>query len=225
VTRTLAIHQPNYLPWLGYFDKMRSADVFVLLDAVQYPRGASVANRTRVRQGTADVLLTVPVAIPGGRDGKAAYTEVRFADDRWRRKHVRTIEQAYARASHLDAEWPAVRAILEGAAGFCEMTVALVRRVADRMGIATPTPLLSELGEFGQRNEMIAGLCAHLDCDTYLSGTGAAAYNDAEYLAARGVELRYQEFVHPVYPQAGAGFVERLSALDALLCCGGWPGS
>ena len=83
---TLAIHQPNYLPWIGYFDKMRTADVFVLLDAVQYPRARSVANRNAIRTAQGELLLTVPVSKPKGSEGKAGYREVTFADESWRGK-------------------------------------------------------------------------------------------------------------------------------------------
>jgi WbqC-like protein len=223
VSRVLAIHQPNYLPWLGYFDKLRSADVFVLLDAVQYPRGRSVANRNVIRNGDQELRLTVPVSLPKGQEGKAAYRDVELADDRWQLKHLRSIEQAYRRAPHFDAVFPELRELVEAATRFCDLNVALIRWQAARFGIETPTPLQSELGRFSARNELIADLAQALDCDVYLSGAGAAAYNDAEWLAARGVELRYQRFAHPRYPQVGEGFMENLAAIDALFCCGGWP--
>ena len=74
------MHQPNYLPWIGFFDKLRRCDVFVLLDEVQYPRGGSVANRNRIRTGNGTLMLTVPVSKPPGSQGKVLYREVRFAD-------------------------------------------------------------------------------------------------------------------------------------------------
>jgi len=217
----LAMHQPNYLPWLGYFDKLRRSDVFVLLDSVQYPRGASVANRNRIRSGAGELLLTVPVRVPKGREGKAPYTEVELADERWRAKHLRSIEQAYRRAPCFEAFFPEFAAIVEGAQTFCGLTVALVRWLARSLGIETETPLLSELGlPEAQKNDLIVALCRRFGADVYLSGRGAASYNDPADLAAAGVELRYQEFEHPVYPQQGEGFVSHLSALDYLLNCG-----
>jgi WbqC-like protein family len=223
VTRAFAMHQPNYLPWLGYFDKMRRVDVFVLLDTVQYPRGASVANRNVIRQGTSEVRLTVPVAVPKGNEGKASYRDVTFADTRWQAKHLRTLEQAYRRAPFFEPMFPELRELVEPAGGFCDMTVEMIRWHARRFGIETSIVLQSELPEGGSRNQLIADLAAALECDVYVSGSGAAAYNDAEWLAERGIELRYQQFEHPLYAQLGECFQPNLAAVDALFCCGGWP--
>jgi hypothetical protein len=218
------MHQPNYLPWLGFFDKMRSADVFVLLDTVQYPRGRSVANRNRIRLGDDATLLTVPVSVPKGREGKAGYDEIGFADDRWREKHIRTVSQAYARAAHHADIAPLYERDVTEAADLLDLNLRLIDWHRDRFGIDTPTPRLSELGDdLGRKTDLIVELCRRFGCNVYLSGTGAAAYNDQEQLESAGIELRYQRFEHPAYPQTGSGFVPNLAALDALMNCGGWP--
>jgi hypothetical protein len=211
------MHQPNYLPWLGYFDKLRQADVFVLLDAVQYPRGASVANRNRIRSGAGELLLTVPVRVPKGREGKVSYTDVELADERWKTKHLRSIELAYGRAPAFADTFPSLAAIVEGATSFCELNIDLIRWIAGELGIVTPMPRLSELEPAELRKtDLTIALCRRLDADTYLSGQGARKYNDDEALAEAGIALRYQEFEHPVYPQQGEGFVANLSAIDYL---------
>jgi WbqC-like protein family len=220
----LAIHQPNYLPWVGFFDKLRRSDVFVLLDEVQYPRGRSVANRNRIRTANGALMLTVPVSTPQGSQGKALYREIRFADLAWRRKHLRTIDQAYSRARHFDRLYPELRALIERIDSFCDLNVALIRWMADSLGIATRIALMSELGsDFGSQNQLIIKLATATGCTEYLSGAGGAAYNDAALLAEAGVTLRYQDFQAPRYPQLGEGFLPDLSALDMLLNCGGWP--
>jgi len=219
------MHQPNYLPWVGFFDKLRRSDVFVLLDAVQYPRGRSVANRNRIRTANGALMLTVPVSRPPGSEGKALYREIRFADLAWRQKHLRTIEQAYARAQHFDRLYPELRALIERIDGFCDLNVALIRWMAEALGIPTRIALMSELGtDFGPQNHLIIGLAAKTGCTEYISGAGGAAYNDAALLAEAGVTLRYQDFQTPRYPQLGEGFLPDLSALDMVLNCGRWPG-
>ena len=87
---TMAMHQPNYVPWLGYFHKLASADWFVHLDAVQFPRGQSFAARNRIKTPNGAAWLTVPVSRPHGRDGRVAYDEIGFADAGWRDKHLKT---------------------------------------------------------------------------------------------------------------------------------------
>jgi hypothetical protein len=223
VSRAFAMHQPNYLPWLGYFDKMRQVDVFVLLDTVQYPRGASVANRNVIRQGASELRLTVPVTVPKGNEGKASYRDVTFADTRWQAKHLRSLEQAYRRAPFFEPLFSELREMVESASALCDLNIELIRWHARRFGIDTSIVLQSELPEGGSRNQLIADLATALECDVYLSGSGASAYNDPEWLAERGIELRYQQFQHPHYAQLGEGFQPNLAAVDALFCCGGWP--
>jgi hypothetical protein len=182
-----------------------------------------VANRNTIRTAQGELLLTIPVSKPKGSEGKAGYREITFGDESWRAKHLRTIEQAYRGAPHFARLFPELERIVTEGSSFCDLNVELIRWMAAEFGIGTPAPLMSELGdEFGHGNEMIVELCRATSADVYLSGAGAAAYNDPARLAADGIELRYQEFRHPVYPQLGDGFFPNLSALDMLLNCGGW---
>ena len=106
---TMAMHQPNYVPWLGYFHKLADADWFVHLDAVQFPRGQSFAARNRIKTPNGVAWLTVPVSRPHGRDGRVSYGEVGFADAGWRDKHLKTVEMSYRRAPFFDEVFAAVR--------------------------------------------------------------------------------------------------------------------
>ncbi|NOX90296.1 MAG: WbqC family protein, partial [Calditrichaeota bacterium] len=88
--RIMAMHQPNYIPWLGYFYKIAKADIFVYLDIVQFPRGKSFAARNRIKTPNGATYLTIPVSLPKGKEGKVLYTEVRFADEQWKKKHLKS---------------------------------------------------------------------------------------------------------------------------------------
>lgn len=222
---TLAIHQPNYLPWPGYFHKMAACDVFVYLDAVQYPRGRSFAARNRIKTPNGPAYLTVPVSVPKGHDGRVSYLEVGFADDGWRTKHLRTVEQCYARAPHFDAIFPLYRDALGRGDSPVEVNIALNEAVAGYLGIGSRRVRLSEtLAEFGAKTQLIVELCRALGATAYLSGTGGGAdYNDEQLLRANGIELRYDSFDPPTYPQLWGDFEPRLSVLDLLFNCG--PGS
>jgi WbqC-like protein family len=219
---TLAIHQPNYLPWPGYFHKMAGCDVFVYLDAVQYPRGRSFAARNRIKTPNGAAYLTVPVSVPKGHDGRVSYLEVAFADDGWRDKHLRTVEQCYARAPHFGAIFPLYRDALGRGESLVEVNIALTEAVAGYLGIASRRVRLSEaLSEFGAKTQLIVELCQELGADRYLSGTGGGAdYNDEELLRANGIELRYDSYDPPTYPQLWGPFEPRLSVLDLLFNCG-----
>lgn len=216
--RVFAMHQPNYLPWLGYFHKMAHTDVFVYLDHVQLPRGQSFAARNRVKTPQGPTWLTVPLSIPSGQDGKALYTEVSFADESWKKDHLKTLKFNYTRADHFDEVFETYRAIVEPASDFVEMNIALIEAFADYLGIDAERVRQSELGEdFGQKNQLIVELAEEVGADVYLSGTGGGReYSDPDVLGEHGVELRFSDFEHPTYQQLWDGFEPHLSIVDLL---------
>lgn len=219
--RVVAIHQPNYLPWAGYFHKLAACDLFVFLDSVQYPRGQTIANRNLVKTPNGVSYLTIPVTLPTAVDGKASYLEVEYADPRWKKKHLRTLEHAYKRAPYFDDAFSLVAGELEPERPFVELTIALIETIASYLDIATPRTRLSELvPQPRQKNELIVDVCMALDANVYLSGTFARVYNDEADLAEHGIELRYDEYQTPPYPQLWGDFEPNLSVVDMLFNCG-----
>ena len=222
---SFAMHQPNYLPWLGWFDKLAKADVFVLLDAVQYPRGRSFASRNRILTAQGPQWLTMPASVPAGRKGKAAYTEIAIADAGAPARHLKTLRMAYARAPHTEEMLGLYEQALEAAGDgmLCTLNVALIEQVAGYLGIDTPIVRLGELlDEFGQQSQLIVDIGRELGADTYLSGDGGGHdYNDEQLLGEAGIALAYQGFEHPTYEQPGSGeFEPGMCVLDLVACCG-----
>jgi hypothetical protein len=216
--KVMAMHQPNYIPWLGYFYKMAQADVFVYLDAVQYPRGKSVSARNEIKTPQGKALLTVPLSIPGNRDGKAMYTEIGFAGDKWRQKHVRSLEMNYRKAPYFDDIHPMLLSHITKATTLLELNLGIIEDFADYLGIATNRVRMSSLGDgLGNKSELIVNLCRATGAKVYLSGSGGGReYNDEAQLAEAGIELEYSAFTHPEYRQLWGAFERGLSALDAL---------
>ena len=219
---TVAIHQPNYVPWPGYFHKLAAADVFVYLDAVQYPRGRSFAARNRIKTPNGAAYLIVPVSVPKGSEGKASYLEVDFADEKWRKKHLATVEQSYARAPHFEEVFPLYSKGVETGETLVELNIGLIEAVASYLGIETRRVRLSELlPSFGQKTDLIVDVCRALDASAYLSGSGGGrAYTDEAVLRERGLDLRFDEFEYPRYQQLWGDFEPNLSVLDVLFNCG-----
>lgn len=219
---TAAIHQPNYIPWPGYFHKLAACDVFVYLDTVQYPRGQSFAARNRIKTPNGVVFLTIPVSVPKGQEGKASYLEVEFADERWRDKHLKTVEQSYKRAPHFDEVFELYREGLEQGRTLVDLNVGLIEAIAGYLGIETRRVRLSEtLDSFGEKSDLIVDVCKAVGADVYLSGAGGGReYNDERLLNENGIELRYDDYTYPEHPQLWDGFEPNLSVLDLLFNCG-----
>lgn len=218
----VAIHQPNYIPWLGYFYKMSQSDIFVYLDVVQYPRGQSFANRNQVKTPNGPTWLTIPISVPSGQKGKATYREVDFADTKFKKKHLKTLEMSYKKAPYFDDIFTLVEENITQKDHFAELTVSLNNAIADYLGIETKCILLSEiLDDFGEKTELIIDICRELGASTYLSGTGGGKdYNDEQKLNEAGIALKYSDFEHPEYPQLWGEFVSHLSIIDLLFNCG-----
>ena len=211
----VALHQPNYLPWIGWFAKAAAEDVFVLLDDVQFTKGG-YTNRVRVKAAGGTALLTVPVR---GRDHRRRIDSLEIADDaRWARRHALTLEQSYGRSPGWERFGPPVlEALSSGETLLAALNERLARLVLEAFAVTTRVVRASSLGEReGRASESLVDLCRRLGAGTYLSGAGGRKYNDPELFAAAGIALRYSEFTHPVYAQPHGDFVPGLSAVDLL---------
>ena len=217
----LAAHQPQYLPWLGYFDKMDRVDRFVLLDTVQFKKN-EWQNRNRIRTRTGWQWLTVPVH----HRFPMTIREVTIDESSpWRRKHRDSLRIHHARSPFRDAVLPALEALLEEPFEILSaLNVRTVRLLAGLLGLRTPISLASEVPGLPQgADERLIALCRHFGSSEYLAGSGGADYMDMGLYARASVRVTFQSFRHPIYAQAYPGFESSLSAVDLLLSCG--PGS
>lgn len=220
----VAIHQPHYLPWLGYLSRMASADLFVLLDHVQFER-ANYQNRTRVRIDGEARWLTVPVE-QRSRDERILEKRIDNSLEgprHWSRIHFLTLRHAYRDAPHLEM----YRAQLEHLYGaryekLVDLNAALLEFLRAAYGIRTPLVRSSALAPEGAKSELVLDICRRVGASALLVGLGASRrYLDREAFARAGIALVFQEFAHPEYRQCGAApFTPGLSAIDLLLNCG-----
>jgi hypothetical protein len=218
----VAAHQPNYLPWLGYFYKIAHCDVFVLLDDVQFTKN-SYQNRTRIKGPKAPVWLTQPV-LHTGRSEQAT-SEVEFAArGDWRVKHVKTLTANYARAAHAVSVFPACQEWLAGDSPNLSATnMGIIKCVARFLGVQTEFVVSSTLKVDLMKGERIAEICHRLGATAYLSGHGARSYQNEMQFKERGIELVYSDFTVREYPQLWGEFVPGLSIIDALFNLGPGP--
>jgi hypothetical protein len=211
---TLAVLQPGYLPWLGFFDQMRRADVFVLYDDVQFDKhGWRNRNRIKCTQGLQ--WLTVPVR----HHGRPRILDVEIdPTKRWARTHVSAIRQCYARASHLEPYASELEEVLlRPWQRLVDLDVEIIYLMARWLGVRTDLRRSSELGLDTGRNERLLELCRRFGAERYLSGEAARAYIDVELFERSGIHVEWQNLAHPVYPQLHGPFVSHLSALDLIL--------
>jgi hypothetical protein len=222
----VAIHQPNFLPWLGYFDRMIEADLFVLLDHVQFER-RNYQNRALVRLEDEARWLTVPVVqlsqkeriIDKRVDNPADASGTRW----WGPNHFNTLRYAYRKAPFFDAYAPRLREILTARWDkLVDLNIALLDFARDALQITTPMKRSSELDVAGQRSGLLLNVCQRVGASAFLGGMGGSrGYLEMDAFDAARMGVKWQEFAHPEYPQCGAApFIKGLSVVDLLFNCG-----
>ncbi|MBI4231322.1 MAG: WbqC family protein [Planctomycetes bacterium] len=212
--RTVVILQPGYLPWLGYFDQMARADLFVHYDDAPYDR-LGWRNRNRIKTAQGVRWLTVPVHA----SGQPPVREVRIDESsNWRRKHLETLRQAYARAPHAGEWLDAVATVLERPHRFLiDLDLALVELLRGAFGIDTPVRFSSEMEATGDRNGRLIDICRAAGADLFLEGEAGRSFIDEPRFASAEVAVNFHGYRHPEYRQLHGAFASHLSAIDLLL--------
>ena len=210
----LAAHQPQYLPYLGYFHKMKHADVFVILDDVQFKKN-EWQNRNKVKgKDKKEIWLTVPVI---HRFGQAINEVIIRNDIKWQRKHKNTIITYYSKAKHFYL-FDKFKILWEKEyEKLVNVNLDSIKIIMEIFKIKTPLYLSSELKINETKTKRLVALCKEFSAKYYLSGIGAKNYLDIELFKKEGIEVIWQDFKHPVYNQLWGDFVENLSAIDIIL--------
>ena len=213
--KSIAIMQPVFLPWLGYFEQIGVTDTFMFLDDVQYTK-QDWRNRNRIRTKTGWMWLTVPVR-KAGHDQPISETQIDGAF--WKRKHVKSLQQNYARAPYyadiMALIEPHIRARQTTLVG---LTESLIESMASYLSIGGVFLRASDVPKSTQdRNERLIELCQHAGADCFFTGPAANDYLDHELFARHGISVVFQDYIHPVYPQAFDSFESHMSVLDLLM--------
>lgn len=210
----VAIHQPNYVPWAGYFYKIAQCDHFVFLDDAQYTKNSFI-NRNRIKTPQGEHWLTIPVSVNLGQ----LICEVPVKSG-WAEKHIKTLHQNYAKTPGYKIYIDGIAEILRAEhANLAELNIALVGHLCELLGITTPYVRSSALGIDGNSDERLAAITAHLGGDIYLSGFGGANYQLEQTFAARNIGLETYRFRPPIYQQTRGDFLAGLSILDVMFNC------
>lgn len=210
----ITIHQPEHLPWLGFFHKMAECDVYVLLDSVQFTKN-NYQNRNRLIDQNGKVFWsTVPVRMTGHIDKRIADMELDNTQP-WPRKVWARIADAYRRHPYFAALGPELEAIfLGGHTLLVDLNLALIEFFRRQLEITVPMVRSSTLDVTGSRSALLLSICQNLGADTYLSGPSGREYLDTVLFEAGGVALDYHAFKHPTY--IAPTFQPYLSTLDLL---------
>ncbi len=229
--RTAVILQSSYLPWIGYFDQMNSADVFVLYDTVQYTK-RDWRNRNRIVSRAGPFWLTIPVRTKGRFHQRVCDVEV--ADPAWAQEHWRSIALSYGRAPHFRRYADELEALYQDLAGerfLSAVNARTLRFIASHLGIQAPLIHVDDIcvPDEGHevpcrdlaRNLRLVALCQAVGARRYVTGPAALVYLRPDVFLEHGIEVRIARYpAYPAYPRLGGEPSDRVSALDLLMMTG-----
>ena len=217
----VTIHQPEHLPWLGFFDKVRQSDVLVLLDHVQF-RKNYFQNRNRILSDKGPMWLTVPVLTKS--KSTQPITEVRIdnrSSPRWKEKCWASMCQHYEKADcwrdHeaffydlYDQNWDRL----------ADLNESIIQYILTSLSLDVRTVRSSEMKVEGHKGDLLLSICREAGADVYLSGVSGKSYLDPNAFLDFGIKVHFQEFHHPIYKQVYEPFASCMSAIDLLFNCG-----
>ena len=218
----VAIHQPHFFPWIGYFNKIANSDCFVFLNDVQMEKG-SYMYRNRVLNSNGEISY---ITLPCSKHGilEKSFSEIIISDDTWKNKHLNLYKDSYGKSKYYDEIIDAIIPLYNNNFNtVCECDLFSIKIILSILGIETKIVLQSELNNssYGKKNDLVLDICSGLQAETYLSGNGAKKYMDLESFKNRDISVEFQNFKIPKYRQMHANsFIEGLSMLDMLFCIG-----
>lgn len=214
----VAITQPTYLPWIGYFDLMDQVDCVVALDSVQFEK-RSWQQRNRIKTPHGLEWLTVPVTFQ--RSVGQRIQDIKICQPNFWEKHLCIVKHNYRRAPHFDRYFPQLLEALSSHGEYpalVKLNLSLIEWFFRVLGIAPKLIRSSDLDEKGRRCELLVNLCRRLNADFYLSPLGSAGYllHDRDRFSEAGIQVAFQNYEHPQYRQLFQPFCPYASALDLI---------
>jgi hypothetical protein len=214
----VAVHQPQYLPWLGYFDKLRQADIFCYLDSVQYKKN-DWQNRNRIKTSQGWQWLTVPVRF----QFPEKICEVKINPTvNWRKRHLQTLVTNYRRAPYFENYIEVFEQVYSKNWEFVsDLNIHLIERLKEALDLGQkPAVKSSQLELREEPTDRLIDICRKVGADTYLAGQDGTKYMNLERFKENGIKVIIQDFKHPVYPQMFNDFQSHMSVVDLLFNCG-----
>lgn len=215
----LSVHQPQYIPWLGYFNKIAKSGCFVFLDQVQYkPREFQNRNKIRTKDGW--IWLSIPVVSKGL--GRQKVSDVLIDNTfPWARKHLVSLKVCYGSANFFQEYFPFFQQVYAKKwERLADLNVHIINYILKELSISKPIYFASQLAIASKGTDLTIKICQKLKADIYFSGIGGKDYLEEEKFEKTNIKLIYQNFMHPVYQQQfmkdKSDFLPCMSILDLL---------
>lgn len=217
--KKISIQQPEHLPWLGFWDKVRQVDEVVLLDNVKFKK-KYFENRNKIKSAKKPIWLNVPVLTKGNSEIKINEVEIDTSQD-WGAKCFKSLERCYMKSKYWGDYFSLFYELYHKEwTNLIDLNLHIIRFLAEEFGINKKFYLASDLKPEGASTELLLDICKKVGADCYLSGANGKKYLKEDLFKNHNIEVEYQNFNHPVYPQLYGDFAAGLSSIDLLFNCG-----
>lgn len=218
----ITIHQPEHLPWLGFFNKLSKAEVFVILDSVPY-RKNYFQNRNKIIGSNGEQYIGIPTVNVGHIEGTIASTKIAVdGNHKWKTKYLNTIKMSYGKYPFFEEVYSMVEKAISIETEFLEdINVAIIKSFADCLGFHPEYIRSSDLNAKGAKSDLILDICKVLNASTYIAGPSGRDYLNMQSFMDANIKIVFNDYIHPQYPQKRVKeFVPYLSSLDLFMNCG-----
>ena len=215
----VSIHQPNFFPWMGYFDKINRSDQFVFLTSSLRSKSDKYLTRTKVLNNNAKPQY---LSIPLGVKQTPINQLIMPANHQWKIKILNLIKESYRGSNNFDEVYIDIENLfMYEYEYFSDYSINIIKFLLSKLNINTELHVDTDFNQdFGVSNQRNIALCKRVGGDTYLSGDGAKVYNNNTLYGDSSLELIYQDYVAPIYEQKSNEFIPGLSIIDVLFNCG-----
>jgi len=209
----MSAHQPAYLPWLGYLDKIKRSDVFIFLDTVQFEKN-SFTNRNKIKTQNGPLWLSIPV-IKTDHFDKIMREMPIDNSTHWQRKHLNSIQMAYSKAPNFKNLFPRLQELYAKKYEYLvDATWDHLMFWVDILQIKTKIIKSSSLGVFSKKSDLVFDLCKAVNADYYISGALGKDYLEVKKFENANIKVEFQNYKHPIYPQLYGEFLPNMGVVD-----------
>lgn len=216
---TVVIHQPDFAPYIGFFQRLIYADLIIILDNVQFVHsnnGWTHRDKIRTKEGSKWITNSVKKT-----SRNSLINEIYYSKSDWRIRNLNLIKENYRKAKFFETLFPFFEDLYYlKTESLIEFNMFWINSICNILDLKIDVVYASKLNVSGVKNELIINLLKSVNAENYLSGDGAKVYLNEEIFTANNINLIWQNYNHPFYEQQFDGFIPYLSIIDCLLNCG-----
>lgn len=219
----ITIHQPEHLPWLGFFNKLAKAELFVILDHVQFEKNY-FQNRNKIIGTNGPQWIGIPVNMKGHMNSSIANTEISLLGGnlKWKEKYLQTIKQSYGKHPFFNEVFPVIEKVFsQQSMMLCDYNIGIIRAFAEKLGCYPVFVRSKDLNVNGLKSELILNICKAVNAKTYIAGPSGREYLELKTFTNEGIKVVFNDFHHPQYFQKRTDkFIPYMSSVDLFMNVG-----